>query len=194
MDDFDIPMFFRRDTESTPEKVVSRRKIDSANADFWARHAPPRLSMMKVMEWEQDHPAHLLPVIYTGLTPAGVVEWLRINDASFWPNSYSDLQAMGLGISVCEWLEFVVGAQNDEAEVVQAFVLVMLEFDFTLAKGLKKMVKTLASVIRQPNATSAKLENGILAKVIRQALLGIQPRKWPDEVVNFAEAGVGYLK
>ncbi|NDP62956.1 MAG: VWA domain-containing protein [Polaromonas sp.] len=187
MDDIDIPMFLRRYADSTPEKVVSRRKIDPANADFWARHAPPRLSIMKVMEWEQDHPAHLLPVIYTGLTPAGVVEWLRINDASFWPKLYPDLQAMGLGICVCEWLEFVIGAEHDEAEVVETFVSVMLEFDFTITQGLRRTIKTLASVIRPVHKSAENLGNEILAEFIRQGLLGIQPRKWPDPVVNFAE-------
>jgi Ca-activated chloride channel family protein len=195
LDSFDIPAFLRIDTESRHEMAISRHEVDQANPNFWARHAPPRLSFFKVIEWEQKNPVHLLPVMYTGLTPAGVVEWLRINDASFWPNSYSDLVTMGLGLSVCEWLEFVIGAEHDEDEVVETFVSVMLEFDFTITQGLKRAVKRLASVVRPVDKSAAKLGNEVLAEHIRKGLLGIQPRKWPDHVVNFAEvSGVAFSR
>ena len=83
--------------------------------------------------------------------------------------------------------EFVVGAEHDEAEVVETFVSVMLEFDFTITQGFKRAVKTLASVIRPVHNSAKNLVNEVLAEFIRQGLLGIQPRKWPDQVVNFAE-------
>lgn len=66
---------------------------------------------------------------YTGLTPLGLSEHLRKTHRQHWPQRYQEMQRIGVGVWVVDWLELVIGthagAAHDEASVVATFLHVM---------------------------------------------------------------------
>jgi Ca-activated chloride channel family protein len=193
MDDYEIPAFLRKDADGgwSAKRAPEPKQLDKDNPDFWANQPPAGLSSAQVDQWRQANPAHLQPVVYVGLTPAGVVEWLNLNPASKWPATFMELRRIELGVSVCEWLEFVVGEKRDEREVVLAFLQVMLTFEFNPPKGLKKLAKLGWSALNPASKKRAGLldqADALLVETIFKGLQGVKVREWPDAIVNFAEA------
>jgi Ca-activated chloride channel family protein len=178
MDDFQIPAFLRKQTDDSPnERTQSRRGIDKLNPTFWRGASATEASKAK----------YLSPALYSGITPAGFAEWLRINHQSVWPTTYGELRDIGLGLAICEWLEFEVGADAVERIVVTTFSAVVQEFGFVKIGGLQATVQAGKSV---GSADSAIPFVADVADRIRSALKGIQPGKWPNSVVNFPESAM----
>jgi hypothetical protein len=184
MDDFEIPSFLRtQGDDSEPFElppVVSR-----TNPDWWA---------CGVDSDEGDLPFHTSESYpsggnegYQGLTPAGLREFLRINAKKDWPESYTGLVDAGLGHEVAEWLEFVVGVEFGESLVVRTFLDVVSEITFfDVQESFVAGVQIRTDPPRRESASAPDT----LARLVAQALLGAQPRSWPDSVVHFAEARV----
>ena len=178
MDDFQIPAFLRKQKDDSPnERTQSRRGIDKLNPTFWRGASATETSKAK----------YLSPALYTGITPAGFAEWLRINHQSVWPKTYGELRDIGLGLAICEWLEFAVGADAVERIVVTTFTAVVQEFGFVKTGGLQATVQAGKSV---GSADSAILVDADIAARIRSGLKDIQPGKWPNSVANFPESAM----
>jgi hypothetical protein len=131
MDDYDIPAFLRKTADFEPEpssvNAFIRKGIDKLNSMFW-----------KLQTFTGSKRTQPLADGYTGITPTGVDKWLSINHESFWPKTYAGLRDMGLGLAVCEWLEFRIGAEHDEATVVAAFLNVLLALEFATGNGSQR--------------------------------------------------------
>lgn len=183
-DDFEIPSFLRKDSEGGLRRSVVRREIDKTNPDFWLKSSSDTLSWNRDRGGKNKHPVISNESGYVGLTPAGFEAWLSINDVSFWPKKYSELERIGLGLSICEWLEFEIGQGMSETEVVRAFVLVMREFNFGSVQGLKKIVKSVKAAV---STTKIGPIDEHIADSIRKGLKGIGGRRWPAGVVSFPE-------
>ena len=83
------------------------------------RPAKPRVDRNDPRLWTRND-------FYTGWTPLGLAEWLRINPESAWPATYAGLRQMGLGLDVVEWVELVLAPQAwpgaAEQDVVRHFL------------------------------------------------------------------------
>ncbi|HMN92737.1 MAG TPA: VIT domain-containing protein [Hydrogenophaga sp.] len=117
------------------------------------------------------------------LTPAGVSKALNLNEPEGWPRTYRGLFDTGLRSEVIEWLEFVVGAGQDEGDVVRAFLQVLRGWDFTLAQSAGALMGRLKGRGR----TGEQEDLGHLQTRIRAALRSMTAREWPEAVVDFAE-------
>lgn len=111
IENFSDDEFFENERFGLKNLAVSPKKPD-LNLIFWTQNS-------YVGGGQASWPA------YEGLTPAGFVEWLRLNPNST-PVSYAELLETGLPKSVVEWLEFLVGDGHLESEVVAKFLEVMM--------------------------------------------------------------------
>ena len=131
---------------------------------------------------------------YTGLTPLGVSEWLRITPAFYWPTSYAGLRDMGLGAWVVDWLELEMaayaGVSYPETTVVHVFLSLMSRREthaaLTQSEGLLGALKSTVQRVRgafggEPVQPSAKLD-GALVQAMEAALQGMTARVWPQRV------------
>jgi len=133
------------------------------------------------------HPVGLADSFYEGITPAGLARWMAINHASFWPTSYAELRDLGLGLAICEWLEFDIGVDQEESQVVSVFLAVIREMELTRTRGLKKVAHAIQQAIQGP--ATQKVE-GHMAQAIRQGLAGITGQAWPRTVVDFPQSAL----
>lgn len=178
MDCFEIPRFLRKSSD------VNDRPFDSP-----AQTKEPKRSTTNWIAASRDESSGV--VGYSGWTPAGYAEWLRLNSGR-WPTTYAGLREAKLGELVVQWLEFVVGEGEVEAHVVNAFNSVMVEVCRSLLSALGGK---LASVIPQGKANpSSNQEPGLVALTarIQTDLAGITSQSWPQGVLHFeqdADAG-----
>lgn len=133
---------------------------------------------------------------YTGLTPLGVCEWLRINPEIEWPTTYEGLRHMGLGAWVVDWLELAVaqdgGGNYPEAEVVRTFLALLAESEMRSAlekgTGFMGVLRTSLQKMRAMWAGSSDLrpkqsDNEELFKVIATGLTTMTSSTWPEKVL-----------
>lgn len=121
----------------------------------------------------------------SGITPAEFSDWLVAHAPSRWPHTYSELRTIGLGLALCEWLEFEIGVGEDEAAVVSAFIAVVQSFGFTTGRGVSKAISAIKGIIQPEKPTPPDSQLGIL---VRTALQGLQASKWPESLLNFPQA------
>ncbi len=176
MDDFEIPAFLRKQADAEDDELVVsavvRRGIDKLNPLLWATQGKPR----------GKRPIELTDASYEGITPAGLKRWMAINHESFWPTSYAELRDLGLGLAICEWLEFEIGVDKEEELLVSVFLAVIQDLGLASTKGLRKVAHAIQKVIHGPVASQVE---GELADAIRQGLAGITAQGWPRTVVDF---------
>ncbi len=136
---------------------------------------------------------------YTGLTPMGVSEWLRITPMSVWPKSYSELRQIGLGAWIVDWLELSIAIHGDkslaEQTVVTAFLSVMSQRD--LHESLSKspgFINACKITVRQFKTMFSNKASDMLSNVdvqlvekIMFALDGMTAEQWPDRVYALVE-------
>jgi Ca-activated chloride channel homolog len=163
----EVPRFLRRQVESAEE--VHAPKAPERTAEFWAAGNQAGHAGSNLASW----------TAFEGLTPAGFVEWLGLNP-DFTPDSYASLRETGLPAAVVEWLEFVVGAGQPEAEVVEAFVQAMAGRNFK--QGLRRWLGAGTNPSGQPAV------DGRSSARIEVALAGVAARQWPAGVLDFAQA------
>lgn len=116
--------------------------------------------------------------LYEGLTPAGFVEWLRLNP-DLYPGRYMDLANMGVPRVVLEWLELVIGQGMPEGAVVTIFAELMAGHDFTF-------LQSVAQALGQLKGPSQESMDGLKQK-ISTSLEGVTSFTWPACIVDFAE-------
>lgn len=131
---------------------------------------------------------------YTGLTPLGLSEWLRLTPMIGWPKTYYELRETGLGEWVVDWLELSMpihgGSAYPEPKVVQAFLYLMSrrETHESLAKpegilgAFKAMVQRLQNLsvgapVIEPEGVDLPLIETMVA-----VLSGMTASVWPDRV------------
>ena len=180
MDDFSIPAFLRKradaqaDYDVVQPSVNSRNSIDKANPLYWKAANP---------SGAKQHVGQQSPN-YVGITPAGLEKWLSVNHVSLWPSTYADLRDLGLGLSICEWLEFEIGRDCDEQLVVTNFLNVVRTFRFASDNTLARAAQAVRGAMSIVKSEKPETE---LASEIRLALVGVGPQSWPMAVVNFPE-------
>lgn len=183
MDNFDIPAFLRKQADGDEPAVRGqvRQGIDKLNPLLWAsnKSTGARRDGVSKNSVSQD-------VGYRGITPAGLDRWLSLNHEALWPRAYADLRDLGLGIAICEWLEFAVGSGQDEAVVVATFLSVMQESGWASTGALKGAVQFIRRSIRVATARDAQ-EQDALAADIRLGLQGTTAQVWAQAVMDFPQ-------
>lgn len=205
VDDFEIPAFLRKDFDDGKVTRVARKLVDAimpsksrkksvpsapshtpessptTSPNVW--QFPPRTSDFWRRERDVDSSSDQMSARYTGLTPAGLAESLRINDRKLWPACYEELDTIGLGRQVIEWLEVFIAQGLDQRTVVRAFLDEMAGMDFTfrqtVASALRKRVQD-----GQPETPEIQL----LKERIAKGLMGVEAETWPPSVLDFVEA------
>lgn len=181
IDDFEIPAFLRRQCDGDRIKFAlpTSNKRPKRSTSNWI-DAPPKDSSGVVG--------------YSGWTPAGYAEWLRLN-LGHWPTTYGELREAKLGELVVQWLEFVIGEGEEEAAVVKAFNEVLAQLG---QSNLAALGGKLTSVIGRgkgkparhhagEGAAAAEVKPNALMNRLQQALAGIAPQSWPQGVLHFEE-------
>jgi hypothetical protein len=126
------------------------------------------------------------PFAYVGITPAGITQWLATNHPSLWPTTFGQLRELGLGLAICEWLEFDLAQGRTEEEVVRAFLALVLEFDIDVRGGLRQVGRSLKRVITpQPKIQSQVPAASELHIAIREGLKGLKAKDWPRRLLEF---------
>ncbi len=177
MDDCDIPAFLRKRADADDRlqpNVNSRNSIDKSNPLYWKANNP---SVGKQSVGQQE-------TIYVGITPAGLKKWLSINHSSLWPSTYADLRDLGLGLSICEWLEFEIGRERDEQWVVATFLNTVHEFRFA---GDNTLARTAPAVKGAMSIVKVEKPETEMESEIRLAMIGVGQQSWPMAVVCFPE-------
>ena len=176
MDDYEIPAFLRKqaDDEGPSLGEIVRTAIDKFNPLLWISK-DTSAGLRKRVEKNYG---------YLGITPAGVDTWLTINHPTLWPKTYAELQDLGLGQAVCEWLEFEIGRDRDESIVVSTFLDVVREFGFAGTVSIKGAVQ---AVKRAISPSKEMQERGEIAAEIRSALKGTTGKEWSKSVVDYPE-------
>ena len=183
MNDYEIPAFLRKQVDGDSDNVPQpsdqcvRKGIDKKNPVFWISNKATSGSC-KLATNDNG---------YEGITPAGLDRWLTINHPSLWPTTYAELRDLGLGLAVCEWLEFEVGAEREESAVVSAFLSVVHELGLANTVGLKGAV---ASVKRAIASRKVEQEEGEIAAKVRVGMNGAAAHTWPKSVIDFPEGAL----
>ncbi|WLI87686.1 VIT domain-containing protein [Massilia sp. R2A-15] len=130
-----------------------------------------------------------------GLTPLGLHELLRAMPKPQWPRSYADLRGIGLGAAIVDWLELVMGAGQDEPDVVAAFLFVMCADDIRTALRQPRMasVRKLITRLLAPSAAPAEAGDAeaALAERIAESLADMTASDWPPCVFALETSGAG---
>jgi len=171
---------------------------DAPETPVFSRSLPPAIRRNDERLWSKlEH--------YTGLTPLGLSQWLRVRPTSQWPTTYSALRKSGLGAWVVDWLELSVagrdGACRDESAVVRAFVYLMSRRDTreSLEKtlGLLQSIQTTVAQIKQlikGDQDDASYDfphvDAALVEIVRRALDGMTALDWPDDVFSMSRTAV----
>lgn len=171
--DFEIPAFLRKQSETTKFWGIQTWMAPPSTAPFW----------VSLIGEDEQAPAE--GRLNWGLSPAGLTEGLKRSPRSVWPKTYQQLEGIQLVPRVIEWLEVVIGQGQPEAEVVQAFLEVMNQMDFTLRQTVTGALRNILSTgNKQLSALQRELQDRI-----SKALEGVSATSWPASVLDYAEAG-----
>lgn len=141
--------------------------IDSSDARLWAR---------------TRH--------YSGLTPLGLAEWLRLTPATEWPATYEGLRALGLGEWVLDWLQWRMAQDSGAAEatLVTAFLQLMAWQDtWATLKPLHNLNGVLHSQVQQLRNRQTSLQAAVdmvLIEALAAELQGMTATGWPEAVLS----------
>ena len=152
-------------TEPSPEDKKKGLRMPVKSQEFWNEGDA---YSKDTTEWFR----------YAGLTPAGVVEWLRIN-----PNvglGHAHFILMEAPLFLQEWLEFLVSSGHPEEAVVETFKDFLLAHDFTFRQSVSKALRKRGTKDKQPLDA--------LGQYMAKMLAGMSAERWPDGLVNFVES------
>ncbi len=140
---------------------------------------------------------------YSGMTPLGLSEWLRLTPTDQWPTTYAELMHAGLGAWVVDWLELAVGTCGGmpipEHTVVEAFVYAMSQRNtheaLSNSVGLKPVFQRIGERLRSllasgTTAGPSSVDVGLVEEIMA-LLVGMTAVRWPDQVfaLEMAEQG-----
>ncbi len=175
-DDFEVPAFLRKSADdwgSTGRDIV-QQSINKNDPMLW-RAAQTDTKLFGKSD----------PFAYVGITPAGITQWLATNHPSLWPTTFGQLRELGLGLAICEWLEFDLAHGRTEDEVVRAFLELVLEFDIDVRGGLRQVGRSLKAVISPQSKMQPQAAVSELHSAIREGLKGLKAKDWPKRLLEF---------
>ena len=181
-DDFEVPAFLRKSADDwgSAGRDIVQQSINKSDPMLWR----PAQTGTKLFG-KSD------PFAYVGITPAGITQWLATKHPSLWPTTFGQLRELGLGLAICEWLEFDLAQGRTEEEVVRAFLALVLEFDIDVRGGLRQVGRSLKRVVTpQPKIQSQAPAASELHSAIREGLKGLKAKDWPKRLLEFPAVAV----
>lgn len=165
-DYLDIPMFCRRQ-ESRQERVTeSRSGFDRHNPSHWVT---------------TDH--------YAGITPLGLSQWLQDTPEPQWPTSYAELNVVGLGVWITDWLELglteIGGTALTEAQVVRVFLSLLAQPEvFQALSDARVIGDAFEQVLLRREGSSAAFagQDNSLMQALLAGLQGLEAIDWPGQL------------
>lgn len=166
--DLDMPAFIRRDESDWEEDHHSNEKFSHNNPRHWS---------------VTDH--------YAGITPLGLSQWLQDTPQEQWPDSYEELQGIGLGVWITDWLELcLIGTSGElftESQVVRAFLLLLAQPEvFELLSKVQAadedFTETLTRYKSNPEGF-AELDETLSQRLI-SGLHGLTSVYWPEKLFS----------
>lgn len=162
----EVPEFLRMESSLDLDDSYLEAPMFSRRAGPIAREdAEPSFDKYDSKHWVQsDH--------YSGLSPLGLAEWLRITPEEEWPNSFEELGDLGLGVWILDWLEWHLGQLDGitETELVGTFLQLMAREE-----------------IRQALKSGSQINLGEKAQVLLEALAEdlreMSADEWPEKVL-----------
>ena len=136
--------------------------------------------------WEQSES-------YTGRTPLGVADWLRITPISEWPTDYLRLQHKAeVGRWVVEWLKLRFSNKgvgwHSETEVVAAFIYLMSRMStYKMLLAARRGETKVYEIDRDEAIWSSKTISSTLVKALMVALNSMTALEWPDAVFSLED-------
>ena len=178
IDYFEVPAFLRKSADDQGQigRDIVQQSINKYDPMLWQSEITPA----RKTSGKSD------PFAYVGITPAGITQWLATNHPSLWPTTFGQLRELGLGLAICEWLEFDLAQGRTEEEVVRAFLALVLEFDIDVRGGLRQVGRSLKRVVTpQPKIQSQAPAASELHSAIREGLKGLKAKDWPKRLLEF---------
>ena len=160
-----------------PQPPVSVRKGRSQPGKVTEKTPDPR-------HWiQREH--------YHGLSPLGLAAWLQGQRKETWPQCFAELQRIGVGHALLDWLELVIGQPGEgqawtEAEIVATFCYLMAGKKIRLAAqassdfpGRFDKLKALLASKAPDEFPEVRLP---LLETMCAALRDIRADAWPEQV------------
>ena len=116
---------------------------------------------------------------YAGLTPAGLVEWLRLNPQV--GVAYAHFILMEAPLCLQVWLEQLITQGHPEDEVIRLFIEQLLSHDLTFRQTVAKAL----GLLKVKSTPRRRADD--LRRYMEQSLSGLTSERWPDAVVHVAE-------
>jgi Ca-activated chloride channel family protein len=130
-----------------------------------------------------------------GRTPLALSSWLRKTSRNQWPRTYQELQAIGLGPEVLDWLELVIAVSDDgpwaEETVVATFLHCVASDAFHkrlaqpggIADTVRGIVQRFHGAFKGSPAPQPRhpIDPNLAARILG-SLRGTRAERWPDHV------------
>ena len=128
---------------------------------------------------------------YKGLSPLGFAEWLHSRQFSAWPKRFADLQQIGLGSALSDWLELVFDAPEEALVASFCYLMSREETHLVLQKSeafhAALFSRLAAGLAGESPAVQAAVKLPLL-ETMRVALTGMTDCAWPDQVFSLEAA------
>lgn len=150
----------------TPENQRQRKEIlfPEKTLDFWNDGDAYTADRS---EWYQ----------YSGLTPSGFVEWLRLNPEV--RIGYVHFIKMNLPLFVQVWFEYLFGSGHSEELVIDCFTNIVLSQNLRLSKmDLTNQIGSKVALAREAKS---------LEQYMQHMVSGVTARCWPIDLMIFDE-------
>ncbi|WP_295455788.1 VIT domain-containing protein [uncultured Thiodictyon sp.] len=214
LDYLDIPAFLRRQADDDAP-IVAEAPPEAPPSDDLGSPAAAAPALMAAggigLDYLEIPESSPLPVDLAGaaslsvrrpvdegplVTPLALSNWLRKTPHAQWPRTYRELQAIGLGAEVLDWLELVVAFSDpkrwEEETVVTTFLhcLSSDEFHTLLARrGLADAARAIVQGLQGALMGQSEVKTGgqvdpTLAARILTALQGVTADHWPESVFS----------
>ena len=214
LDYFDIPAFLRRQdidiceppshAEAAPSNDLRPPPPPAGGADLDYLEIPDLPACLADPASQRSFSVDRPSAGGALMTPLALSNWLRKTPRNRWPRTYRELQAIGLGAEVLDWLELVVAVSDakrwEEDTVVTTFLhclstdelhKLLARRDKSLARS-GRMAATARAIVQglqgapagQAEAQTSGQVDSILAARILTALRGISAERWPDPVFS----------
>ena len=126
---------------------------------------------------------------YSGITPLGLSQWLQDTPEPQWPTSYTELNAIGLGVWITDWLELGLpetgGATLTEVQVIRVFLFLLEQPEVFHALNHEQAVNdAFAQVLlcfAGKSAAFAGLDGSLLLS-LTTGLRGLEAGEWPAQL------------
>lgn len=174
------PAVFRR---SSPRTMKSSGSLDSYHLPSFLRRDNSEASRIPSKYLISDEG-------YEGLSPIGLCEILRKIDKLSWPKTLKELNQIGLGKPVSDWIGHLMQGADSEMIAIRTFAYLMSNDDTYEAllkqlgflHGFKALSHKLVASLSSGRSIPVGIDLELLERM-REPLSGMTANSWPEEAI-----------